>query len=500
MEQTGTKCQGQPINMKSLIFLLSLFLSITVRGQIVTTSVPLNVSTGTGTSASPLKVTNFNGTFVDPQAGTIVHLVSSAVTNGRISFDTYNGTNVNGSIYQGRRAAGTAASPTAAIADYTLVTIGGDGYGTTGFHNISLGGMAIKSEGTMTDVSAPTYLQFLTTPTSTITALERGRILSTGQWKFNSYGVGTFTGTPAFSLQVDASGNLIEGGLGGSASWGSITGTLSSQTDLQTALNGKQASGTYATGTGTASGTNTGDQTITLTGNVTGSGTGSFATTIGAGVVTNAMLANTAVANLSGTNTGDQTTVSGNAGTATTLQTARLLNGVSFNGSADVNLTQFESLTATFTLTSQTAAQKLFNTPTNGAFTAAASTSYFFECEYSLSSMSATSGSFGFALGGTATLTSVEWQSTGVKAATTATATAPQMTFNATASNTTLVTASTATNGHVYITGIVRVNAGGTIIPQVSLGVAAAAVVGVNSWFRITPIGTNTATNTSGFN
>ena len=39
------------------------------------------------------------------------------------------------------------------------------------------------------------------------------------------------------------------------------------------------------------SGTNTGDQTITLTGDVTGSGTGSFASTIAAGVVTNAKLA-----------------------------------------------------------------------------------------------------------------------------------------------------------------------------------------------------------------
>jgi hypothetical protein len=41
---------------------------------------------------------------------------------------------------------------------------------------------------------------------------------------------------------------------------------------------------------GTSSGTNTGDQTITLTGDITGSGSGSFATTIGAGKVTNAML------------------------------------------------------------------------------------------------------------------------------------------------------------------------------------------------------------------
>lgn len=45
----------------------------------------------------------------------------------------------------------------------------------------------------------------------------------------------------------------------GAAAWGSITGTLSSQTDLQTALDAKQAAGSYATGTGSANGTNTGD-------------------------------------------------------------------------------------------------------------------------------------------------------------------------------------------------------------------------------------------------
>lgn len=42
--------------------------------------------------------------------------------------------------------------------------------------------------------------------------------------------------------------------------------------------------------------------------------------------------------NLSGNNTGDQTTITGNAGTATKLQTARTIGGVSFDGSANVNL------------------------------------------------------------------------------------------------------------------------------------------------------------------
>jgi len=40
--------------------------------------------------------------------------------------------------------------------------------------------------------------------------------------------------------------------------------------------------------------------------------------------------------NTTGVNTGDQSTVTGNAGSATVLQTARAINGVSFNGSADI--------------------------------------------------------------------------------------------------------------------------------------------------------------------
>lgn len=41
----------------------------------------------------------------------------------------------------------------------------------------------------------------------------------------------------------------------------------------------------------------------------------------------------------SGTNTGDQTTITGNAGTATALQTARTINGTSFNGTANITVT-----------------------------------------------------------------------------------------------------------------------------------------------------------------
>lgn len=44
------------------------------------------------------------------------------------------------------------------------------------------------------------------------------------------------------------------------------------------------------------------------------------------------------IGNTSGTNTGDQTTITGNAGSATVLQTARNIQGVSFNGSASIDI------------------------------------------------------------------------------------------------------------------------------------------------------------------
>jgi len=146
---------------------------------------------------------------------------------------------------------------------------------------------------------------------------------------------------------------------------------------------------------------------------------------------------------------------------------------------------QYILLQATNTLTSQTAAQALFDETGNGAVTLVAGT-YEFDCVFSLSSMSSSSGSFGFALGGTATL-SQYWRSVANKA-TLATAANGQVTYN-TAANTTLIAANTNTVAYANISGVLIVTVGGTVIPQVSLGVAAAAVVGVGSFFKIRALG-----------
>lgn len=141
---------------------------------------------------------------------------------------------------------------------------------------------------------------------------------------------------------------------------------------------------------------------------------------------------------------------------------------------------------AAYTLTSQQAAQQLFAATTNGEIFVPVGV-YEFECQFSLSSMSASSGSFGFAIGvgqtGGATLDSQFWGSSANKA-TLATAAQGYQTWN-TAANTALTAAGTGTVGAAVITGIIRVSTAGFIQPQVSLGVAAAAVVGKNSYFRI---------------
>jgi hypothetical protein len=156
---------------------------------------------------------------------------------------------------------------------------------------------------------------------------------------------------------------------------------------------------------------------------------------------------------------------------------------------------QITELNTAYTLTSQTAAQKLFNATTNGAVTLPVGT-YQFECFYYLSSMSSTSGTYGFALGGAATFTQQWWSLASKASGTLTTATAAQSTYNITSANTALTSIGGSTVGFTWIRGIINVTVAGTVIPQVSLNPAAAAVVGVGSYFKISPFsGTNSTTN-----
>lgn len=151
-------------------------------------------------------------------------------------------------------------------------------------------------------------------------------------------------------------------------------------------------------------------------------------------------------------------------------------------------------LTADYTLTSSTSAQKIFNTTTNGQVALPPGV-YEFECFLYLTTMSGTSGNARFTLGGTATIDRVGFHVTGIDNSNPLNAgTRTGSASVTTASVASMVSAGTGTGMTSLIEGIFRVSAGGTLIPQISLVTAAAAVVKAGSWFKCRKIGESAQT------
>ena len=142
-------------------------------------------------------------------------------------------------------------------------------------------------------------------------------------------------------------------------------------------------------------------------------------------------------------------------------------------------------------------AYPLFNSTANGALTAQATTSYFFEAEFDVSGISATSKTISLTFGGTATYTSVKYYADVLSPFTAGTPAAWNTALYTVATVSALATASTGTSLAVRLKGVIRVNAAGTIIPQLTLSAGTnAPIVSVNSWFRIWSVGSNTVADT----
>lgn len=195
-------------------------------------------------------------------------------------------------------------------------------------------------------------------------------------------------------------------------------------------------------------------------------------------------------------NSSDATKLAKLSAAAITTATTRTLNVPNTDGALDAE--QLITLTSAYTLTSTTSAQKLFNSTTNGALTLPVGT-YFFETIFLLSSLA--TGAISFALGGTATLSGVLWYGQTLRASTTlntgTAATTLSVMMSTSGSATSLQSSPPATSANAWsvLKGKLRVSAAGTLIPQIVMGTAAAAIVGVDSHFRIWNVGSNTVTN-----
>lgn len=155
-----------------------------------------------------------------------------------------------------------------------------------------------------------------------------------------------------------------------------------------------------------------------------------------------------------------------------------------------ISAQQLIALTADYTLTNNTSAQKLFNSPSNGSLTVQGSTTYFFEACFYVTGMTSSSHAASFGFGGTATFTSAMMNALAGVAAQGATTSTAAVVATATQI---IPTSSTGTTLQVTVKGTLRINAGGTIIPQLTQTTAsAAAVVKSGSYFRLWPVGSNT--------
>ena len=159
----------------------------------------------------------------------------------------------------------------------------------------------------------------------------------------------------------------------------------------------------------------------------------------------------------------------------------------------------FVVLSSNYTAADSASAQKVFNTPANGAVTLEANTTYFIEGLYYITRAAGTTShtlSTLFALSGT--LTSITYL-----VETTSTAgniLSGDNRIYATAATATVVTgASTTANENitVHLRGVVRTNTAGTFTPQIQYSAApgGAPTILTNSFFRLTPVGSGSVTS-----
>ena len=121
-------------------------------------------------------------------------------TGSSIYNEGYSGSNAPNLQFVGLGARGTLYSPSAIVTADSIVAFSGRGYGTTGFSANSKARMQFFAEETWTDTANGTYIIFITTPTQSVSSVERIRINSAGN-------VGIGITAPQYKLDVNGTVN-----------------------------------------------------------------------------------------------------------------------------------------------------------------------------------------------------------------------------------------------------------------------------------------------------
>jgi len=98
------------------------------------------------------------------QSGTMLQVIGLANTPTRIITDSYSNTGNAYSLWAGRHARGTAASPTASQSGDVLARFSGNGYGATSYAPLGVGRMDIVAAENYSDTNKGSYIYFSVTP------------------------------------------------------------------------------------------------------------------------------------------------------------------------------------------------------------------------------------------------------------------------------------------------------------------------------------------------
>lgn len=145
-----------------------------------------------------------------------------------------------------------------------------------------------------------------------------------------------------------------------------------------------------------------------------------------------------------------------------------------------------------FSLSTAAGVQTAFPT-TGDVWTLAGSTTYMFEGQYYITKVTNNvSIAMAFALAGGASVTSILYDVNGQNIGADSTGTTQQSVYIDTVSST-IVNAASTGNVFLRFKGIIRMNAGGTVTPQINFsGTAVTPVMKANSYITFTPIGSST--------
>ena len=338
--------------------------------------------------------------------------------------------------------------------------------------------------------SSPPTISFGTTGTfefafgtyntgSTITVFDLNRALT------------NFTSADITTDDITATGNIVA----------NTVGKISYFATLQTS--GAFSAAGNVTGANIVSG-----GIATITGNVQGGNLRTAGLVSAAGNV-NSNYINSYVRPTAGGASASQAALQFSAGTllATPGAGAFEYDGTAFYGTQTASQrgvmspTIYQILSADYTGSDVNTAQKVFNASATGALTVDGSTTYAFEAIYYITrGAGTTSHTTGVLFGGTVSFTSITYRAEATSS-TGNVLTAPSVIYGTTGTVLTVTAASTSASENIVVklNGVIRTNAGGTLIPQFQFSAApgGAPTILKNSYIMLRPLN-NSSTTTVG--